>query len=178
MSSMKTVKNNLMYAYHKHLHIYHTLRLLHLSAHLCCYRFPFSSSHRNIPAVVMLLAPVLSPSSSSNIPPFFHIKSAHHEAFVFSCLKKKTSPATRTQKYIFSLSLTHTHIYTHTYTHAAVRTNTHAHRQSAVPFPQLVARKQNTLPVPALHTYTHTQTHTHMCTRKLCNCPLHTLKGT
>lgn len=111
------------------------------------------------------------------------------EAFVFSCLKKNkkknASPTTLALKHIFSnspplslsLAHTHTHIFVHTHTHTcthrAVRTNTHAHRQSAVPFPQLVAWKQNTLPVPALHTHTNT----HMCMHQLRNCPLHTLKG-
>ncbi len=124
----------------------------------------------------MLLTPVLSLSSYSIIPLFFYIMSAHHEVFVFS--KKQALPHSYRNVFSLSLSLfpslplplslTHTHTSTcaclHTYTHCGVRTNTHARRQSAVPFPQLVARKQNTLPVPASHTYTHTCAHTNSAT--------------
>lgn len=75
---------------------------------------------------------------------------------------KKASPYTEMYFSLSSLlflSLTYTQI------HALVSTHTYtAHRQSAVPFPQQVARKENTLPVPALHTYTHTYAHTNSAT--------------
>lgn len=109
---------------------------------------------------MMLLASVFL----SVVPLFFHIMSAHHE--VHAHVEKKGLP--HIQKYFslsptllslsLSLTLTHTEIRApaSAHTHCAVRAGVHARRQSAVSFPQLVARKQNTLPVPALHTYTHT----------------------
>lgn len=91
--------------------------------------------------------------------------SAHHEVHAHVEKKRLT---THTEIFLslshpslslsLSLTLTHTEIRApaSAHTHCAVRAGVHARRQSAVSFPQLVARKQNTLPVPALHTYTHT----------------------
>lgn len=127
---------------------------------------------------MMLLASVFL----SVVPLFFHIMSAHHE--VHAHVEKKGLP--HIQKYfslsptLFSLSLSNSHAYRNScaclraYTLRRARRRARPQTVSCV-LPTASSTKTEHTACPCL---THIYTHRPMCTHKLWNSPLHTLKGT
>lgn len=86
--------------------------------------------------------------------------------------KKKKKPG-HIQKCIFSIfpSLSLSHV--HTNTCACLHTYIHRTQTVSCALPTASSTKREHTACPCL-----THIYTHICTHKLCNCPLHTLKGT
>lgn len=156
------------------------LCLLHHSVCLCCYVTFTSSPRKNVLVIRKNDAP--RSCFSSVVPLFFHIMSAHHE--VHAHVEKKGLP--HIQKYFslslppFSLSLSNSHAHRNScaclraYTLRRARRRARPQTVSCV-LPTASSTKTEHTACPCL---THIYTHRPMCTHKLRNSPLHTLKGT